>query len=617
MAKQKNRKSTNKTTKPRANLNAVERQRVHATLNQANVYFQQGQLAQAGALYQSVLEKDPYNADAYEQLGLIAHKQGNIPLAEQLITNAIKMDPKRARAQYMLGCIYAATHQTEKAIACYKKTVALQPKLIEAHNNLGVLYKNQENYDQAMASFQTVVKLNPRSGFALSNFGNALKDSGRMKEAVEVLERATKAEPELAAAYSNLLVALNYLDEIDANDVFQAHLKWGKHVPQKLPPNRFDFKNRDQTPGRKLRVAYVSPDFHTHSVAYFIEPVLRAHDHDKFEIYAYYNNTIIDATRDRIKTLVDQWRDVEALSELEFAELVYQDQIDILIDMTGHMADNRLAVFYQKPAPIQVTWLGYPNTTGLSQIDYRVSDDIADPIGQAERFHAESLVRLNDGFLCYQGNEQLQEAKTTPGLANNRITFGSFNNVVKVTSKVIQVWAKILNAIPNSDLVIKSKQLSDDATRGRFLEAFSREGITPDRLKVYGLLPDMAAHMSLYDAIDIGLDPFPYNGTTTTCEALWMGVPVIALKGQVHASRVSASILNRVKLDDFVADSEEAYVELAIEKAKHMDALNDIRLNLREVMKASPLCNAQNFTRELEASFQKMWRTYIGAESKS
>ena len=406
------------------------------------------------------------------------------------------------------------------------------------------------------------------------------------------------------------------MDSTNPSNVLQAHVKWEKHVPKILTPDRFDFEGRDRTSERKLKIAYVSPDFHTHSVAYFIEPVLRSHDHDKFEIYAYYNNTIIDATRDRIKALADHWRDVDALSEVEFADLVYQDQIDILIDMTGHMADNRLAVFYQKPAPIQVTWLGYPNTTGLSQIDYRISDEIADPQGLAECVHSEKLTRLNGGFLCYQGNEQLKKPSKTPGLTNDRITFGSFNNVVKVTSKVIQVWSKILNAIPNADLVIKSRQLSDDATKGRLLEAFSREGVRSDRLKIYGLLPDMDAHMSLYDDIDIGLDPFPYNGTTTTCEALWMGVPVISLKGQVHASRVGASILNRVKLDDFVAESEDSYVRLAIEKAKQLGALNDIRLNLRQAMNASTLCNEENFTLELEGSFQNMWRTYIGAESK-
>lgn len=609
--KNKRRTAAKKTNKPKANLSSAERQGLLKLLAQAANALQGGQLDAAKQLYHTVLAKDPYNAEALEQCGLIAFKHGDNKRAIGLISKAIEFDPKRPRACYMLGFILSTLHQYDQAIAAYQQCVALDPRLIEAHNNLGVIFKNLERYDEAKDSFQTVVNLNPRSGYALSNLGNVLKDSGQMSEAVKVLQRATIAEPKLSAAYSNLLVALNYLNEFTAQDVFARHCQWGQHVPDSIQSRRFSFDQLDPSPTRPLRIGYLSPDFHTHSVAFFIEPVLRQHSADNVEVYGYYNNTIFDDTYQRLKSFCIKWRDVESYSELQLADTIYQDQIDILIDLTGHMADNRLAVFYQKPAPVQVTWLGYPNTTGLSEIDYRLSDAIADPLEPSAAFHSEKLQHLTPGFLCYEGDTQLPAAQDSPALNTGYITFGSFNNIVKITQEVIACWASILKAVPNSKLLLKSRQLADPSTSAGLLAAFEQHGIAASRLRIYGLVPDIAAHMALYAEVDIALDPFPYNGTTTTCEALWMGVPVIALLGEVHAGRVTASILHRLELDDYVASSVADYVDLAIRKAADITKLNALRLQLRQRMLKSSLCDSSAFTASLEQTYREMWLSYL------
>lgn len=366
----------------------------------------------------------------------------------------------------------------------------------------------------------------------------------------------------------------------------------------------------------KLKIGYVSPDFHTHSVAYFAEPLLKSHNRDEFELYAYYNNSKSDETNNRLQTYFDHWQNVAGMPDDALADKIYADQIDILVDLAGHSANNRLGVLAQKPAPVQATWLGYPNTSGLSTVDYRITDAIADPQGESDRLNTEHLIRLENGFLCYQGDQNLPVFEEIPYDRNGYITFGSFNNYVKVTNEVINLWAKILLAVPYSKLLLKSEQFSDQGMRARCLSLFSQQGISADRLILQGMLAKVSEHMAFYAEVDLALDPFPYNGTTTTFEALWMGVPTVTYSGKVHASRVGASILSRIDLHDYISYSPEEYLEIAKSKAEAHDSLRELRRGLRKRMLESSLCDGNNFARQIEKAYQFMWQNYCRKDGK-
>jgi predicted O-linked N-acetylglucosamine transferase (SPINDLY family) len=360
----------------------------------------------------------------------------------------------------------------------------------------------------------------------------------------------------------------------------------------------------------KLKIGYVSPDFHTHSVAYFIEPLLKAHNKEEFELFGYYNNSKTDGTSVRLREYFDGWQEVDALSDIALADKIYEDQIDILVDLAGHSANNRLGVLARKPAPIQATWLGYPNTSGLSAVDYRITDVIADPIGESDALNTEKLIRLDDGFLCYQGDSALPVADHIPYDKNGYFTFGSFNNFAKVTSEVIEAWAKILHSVPNAKLIMKSYQLADQSARRNCLSLFEAQGIVSERLIMTGMLANSADHMAYYGEVDLALDPFPYNGTTTTFEALWMGVPTLTYSGNVHACRVGASIVSRIGLEDYVAYSPEDYIALAVKKSSSLNELRQLRRSLRSRMLSSKLCDSAAFAHQIETAYQNMWRVY-------
>jgi len=297
------------------------------------------------------------------------------------------------------------------------------------------------------------------------------------------------------------------------------------------------------------------------------------------------------------------WRNISGLKDKQIVDLIKEDNIDILVDLAGHTSGNKLKVFTHKPAPIQINWLGYPNTTGLKTIDYRFTDNIADPKDESDMFYSEQLIRLDNGFLCYQGNNSIPVCNELPYFNNEYITFASFNNLAKINPQLLKLWSQILLLIPKSKLILKSKQFSDSITNSRYLELFTKEGIEPDRIKLYSWLSDNNEHLKLYNSIDITLDSFPYNGTTTTCESLWMGVPTITLKGTKHASRVGASILTQTGLEEFIVNNEEDYILKAIDMAKHPEYLQSIRKSLRQSMENSTLCNGSLFAKKIEKTY--------------
>ena len=438
--------------------------------------------------------------------------------------------------------------------------------------------------------------------------GIILKTLGRLEEALASYNKAIEIKVNFSDAYSNRNLCLNYSSLWPPLFIYQQHLKFEKQFGGlKVEPLLSALPKKNISEG--LRIGYISADFRKHSVAYFFEPLLQHHSSHVVETFCYYNNTLVDETTKRIMSTCDHWRSIFGIANSEVANLIRSDKIDILVDLSGHTGKNSLLVLAQKPAPIQVTWLGYPNTTGLSAIDYRFTDIIADPIGEADKLHSETLLRLPNGFQCFQGNEKVSVGLELPQKTQGHITFGSFNNLSKITPQVIKVWSKILHSVPTSHLLLKSLQLNYN--KNYYLDLFKKEDIAEDRIKLYEQLPNMDDHLELYNMIDIGLDPFPYNGATTTCEALWMGVPVITLLGDRHVGRVGASILSNVGLKDFIAQDIDSYIKLSVEMATNTNYLKEIKKTLRKRMQGAPLCDAGSFARDIETSYQDMWRKYL------
>jgi predicted O-linked N-acetylglucosamine transferase (SPINDLY family) len=397
---------------------------------------------------------------------------------------------------------------------------------------------------------------------------------------------------------------LNYLPDADADKVLEEHREWGRIIQARISP--LDPIELDRDPLRRLRVGYLSPDFREHSVASFIEPVLKLHDRSRFEVWCYSNLPLPDDTTTRIKAAVDGWRDVDKLSDGETARLIREDRIDILVDLSGHTANSRLAVLAARPALVQMTWLGYPNTTGLRTIDYRITDWVADPAGE-DAYYSEELLRLEGCFLCYRPDPNTPEVAPLPALKSGHVTFGSFNNFSKINPGVLQLWAEVLKQVPGSRLLLKCPALTDTTVRDRVSAALQALGIGAERVELLGHTPTRQEHLALYAGVDIALDTFPYNGTTTTCEALWMGVPVLSLAGKHHAGRVGAALLNAAGLADWLADTPESFVAIAQTMAADVTGLARLRGSLRGQLADSPLCDAADFVRRLEEAMLKVW----------
>jgi len=566
-----------------------------------------GRLDDAEASYRQAIVLKPNLAEAHNNLGNTLKELGRLEEAAASFTQAIALKPDFVEAHSNLGITCKELGRLDEAEASYTQVVALKPDYAEAYNNLGAMLKKLGRLDDSEARFRQAIALKPDYAGAYNNLGATLQELGKLDEAKASYNKAIELKVDFASAYSNKNLCLNYSSLWSPLFIYKQHIEFEKQFGGlKIEPLLSVLVNKNS--GGVLRIGYVSPDFRKHSVAYFFEPLLQHHSGHVVETFCYYNNTVVDTTTKRLMASCDHWRSIFGIADPDVANLIRNDKIDILIDLAGHTARNSLLVFAQKPAPIQVTWLGYVNTTGLSAIDYRFTDIIADPIGEADELHSETLVRLANGFQCYKGNKAVHSNSELPFKRRGHITFGSFNNITKVTPEVIKVWSNILHALPKSCLVLKAKQLQHNASH--YLDCFKQEGIAEDRIKLYGKLPSMDDHLELYNAIDIGLDPFPFNGATTTCEALWMGVPVITLLGDRHVGRVGASILTNVGLTDFIAQDIDGYIQLAVEMAANTNYLQEIREGLRERMQRAPLCDGRSFASDVETAYQKMWHHY-------
>lgn len=565
----------------------------------------------AGAIesYDRAIALQPDYADAHTYRGNALAALGRRREALASYDRAIAIAPADAGAHFNRGVLLRAAHRPEAALASYDRAASLRPDWPELHVNRGNALKDLERLDDAAEAFRTAIRLRPGMAEAHANLGTALARLGFQDDAMARFRSARTLSSDGELPRRPMLMTMNGLEGIGPAELAAAHREMG-HVLARSQPAPRRHPPLVLVPRRRLRVGYVSPDLHTHAVACFFEGVLAAHDPEAIETVCYQCGTIADATTTRLRAAASLWRDVALLNDDGLAARIAADRIDILVDLAGHTRGNRLGVFQRRPAPIQATWIGYPNTTGLETIDYRITDAIADPPGEADRLHAERLIRLPRGFLCYRPPDDAPPVAPRPcaAPAAREIAFGSFSDLSKVTNGVVATWARVLTRVPSSRLVLKAAGLGSASARDRILDLFGRQGIAPDRIRLMASTPTRRSHLDLYALIDVALDTFPYNGTTTTCEALWMGVPVVTFAGDRHAARVGASLLQRVGLDDLVAHDRDGYVAIACSLAADPARIARLGGELRARMAGSPLCDAPAFARDLEAAYAGMAR---------
>lgn len=573
-----------------------------------------GRVEEGAAAYAKAIELWPDYAEAHNNLGNALRARGRLPEAIASIQMSLALKPDNHIAYNNLGNALKDWSRHDDAVAAYRRAIALNPGYAKAYSNLSNALRDLGKLDEAVAAVSKAIGLDPSIPDFHSNLGNGFLDQGRIAQATECYRKAFALKPDYAVWHSNLLFCMNYDASFSAAEVWAESRRWDELHGTPEGAHTEPYPN-DPSPERRLKVGYVSPDFRTHSVAYFFEPLVEAHDRNAVEAFCYAEVPGPDETTERLKALADHWRSTVGLGDARVAEQVRSDGIDILVDLAGHTAHNRLGVFAFKPAPVQVTWLGFPNTTGMEAMDYRLSDAVADPPGESDAHHTEELVRLPHGLHCYGPPADAPEVAALPLHAAGHVTFGSFNNLTKVSPDVIEAWSQVLRETPSSRLLLKSHQLADDSTRERYLEAFAENGIDGHRLELVPRSPSTREHLDLYGSIDVALDTFPYNGTTTTCEALWMGVPVVTLAGDCHAGRVGASLLTRLGLQELIADTPDTYIEKAIELAVDAGRLAGLRAGLRGRMEASPLCDPDGFAADVEAAYRGMWRRWCEAHA--
>ena len=574
----------------------------------------QGRIGDAIASLRQALSLDPAQAKTHNNLGCVLEAAGDLGGAAQCYSDAIRVDSGMAQALYNLGNVHRQLGEAKQAISRIEQALAIEPRHADWRCNLGSLHFALLNPDDAIANFRAALKIDPDDAHAYSDLGSALLFAGRVEEASAAFDKALELDPKRADVESRSLLALHYRQGDEAPIVFEKHLSWARRHARGME-RATAHRSMDRATGRRLRVGYVSPDFMRHPVASFIEPVLAAHDRGEFEVLCYSSGRQEDEVTRRLRGLCDVWRDISWLPDQNAADLIRADGIDILVDLAGHTGEGRLLLFARKPAPVQVTWLGYPNTTGLDTMDYRLTDAVADPEGETDRFHSETLVRLPAGFLCYAPSPESPEVRDSPQLKTGHVTFGCFNDLAKVTPDMVALWSEILRAQPGARLMLEAYGLSAGSSFRNLGEQFEGHGIAAERIDLRA--PEFLAVRTLakYRKIDIGLDTFPYNGTITTCEALWMGVPVVTLAGSTHASRTGASILRSMELSEFAATTPARYVEIALRLAADAGKRHTLRAGMRARMRVSPLLDAQRFARALEAVYREMLRKKFDTSS--
>ena len=545
-----------------------------------------------------------------------AIKAGRLEEANRLFKeNAVRVteeltgkNPSRTNLMFVLAKVFYLNRQYKMAEDLCKGILKLGPdaflyNFASVYNMMGGICENTGRVSEAVQYLRKAMKTDPNIPEIWSNLAMDLVRTGQTQEGIALLRKAARKMPENATLGSNFLLYLNYLPNVDQQMFFDEHNRWGQiHTPAGRARTSH---NNVPDPGRRLRIGYISPDFHNGSVAYFFESLLDGHDNKEVEVYGYGSVKSPDQITKRLKQKFDYYRDICGLGDEMVARMIEQDRIDVLVDLAGHTNSNRLPVLTYKPAPIQVSYLGYPNTTGSKAVDYRFTDSLAD-LPESQKFYTEELIFLPEGFLCYRPPDFAPPVAPLPAVQKGYVTFGSFNNNCKVSPIIMELWAKILKDNGNFRFLLKFQGGDGLELKNHYFRDFERLGIAPERVGIYGWKSPVE-HLHLYKDVDIALDTYPYHGTTTTCEALWMGVPTVSMVGKRHASRVGLSILSRVGLESFATSTPQEYVAKATSLAKNLEALAKIRASMREQMAASVLCDAKGFAHNVETAYRKIW----------
>ncbi len=607
--------------------------------NQAVHFQQSGHPGPAEALFRRILEDEPSHAEALQRLGILLHQTGRSQESVAYFEQAVAVNPRETVYHVNLGSAYFNQGRIEDALAAFGQALVLRPDLAEAHNNLANVLLAQEKFQEALVGYERALTLSPKhteahnnKGIALfnlgrseeaanaflqaiqlkpnyaeafNNLGRTLRDQGRLEEAIACFQHARKSEPANPVWHSNLLFSMMYHPGYDSKALLEESRRWEEEHARPLMRANPGFGN-DPTPERRLRVGYLSPDFREHVVGRNIWPLIRHHDHGQLEITLYSCSPTTDAMTERFRQGADHWRAVAGWTDDKIAEQIRQDGIDILVDLALHTGGNRLLVFARKPAPVQITFGGYPGTTGLSAIDYRLTDSFLDPPGPADDCYAEKCYRLPHSFWCYEPQCEEPAVGPLPAQVVGFVTFGCLNAFWKINEGVLKLWAQVLAAVPKSRLLLLAKEGSH---RGRVRAFFAQHGIVAERIDFCAPRP-RPDYLALYHRIDIGLDTLPYNGHTTSLDSYWMGVPVITLVGTTVVGRAGLSQLTNLGLQDLAATTPQDFIERAVDLASDLPSLTSLRAGLRERMKRSPLMDGAGFARGIETAYHAMWRQW-------
>jgi predicted O-linked N-acetylglucosamine transferase (SPINDLY family) len=588
----------------------------HATLGQALLGDKRPD--EAIQAFQAALRIDPKYPDALNGLGAAQRLRGRWAEAIEAHSAAAACGPADDPAPYAgLAECYLENARFSEAADALHTAIARRPNDATYHNALGEVLRKAGLVDAATRAYERALELDPKLAAAHNNLALALATLGEYDDALPMLRRAVELDPAKAEFHANLLMALNYVDGQDPRSTFEEHARWGRlQAPPAMTPLHARCAGDD--PERRLRVGIVSPDLRDHPVAAFLEPLLASLDRSRFGVVAFSDTRRADDVTPRLRALCEGWHDTVGVTDDVVAAQVVAEKLDVLIDLAGHTADNRLTLFARRAAPVQVTYLGYPNTTGVESIGYRITDAIADPPGESDALHTEKLLRLPRCFLCYRPPDAAPEVTPSPCAANpgGGITFGALNNPAKVSPGALRAWAEVLRALPDARLLLKGPGLQEEAADRRARERLAAHGLPLDRVELVGQVASRAEFLGTFGRVDVALDTFPYNGTTTTCEALWMGVPVLTYAGRVHAARVSASLLTAAGLPELVAASPESYVKLACDLAGDRARLAELRATMRDRLRASPLMDAASHARAVEAALREAWRTACATKSE-
>lgn len=565
-----------------------------------------GALDQAGASYRRALDADSNYVEALVGQGEIMLELGQYVGARTSCLRAMEIQADYAFGYIVLGNIQQSLGRRDEALAYYERTLQIKEEYAQGHNNKAAILAELGHLDKAIVSYRRALEIEPENAEAHMNMGVALADNGQFDEAIASMDRSLEINPRNPVALSNLLFTYNYLPALQSASMLDQAQRYGAMVSALGRP----YSSWSCLPDAKktLRIGLVSADLRNHPVGYFIEGILAAlsaHSSDELQVFAYPTRSFDDDTSRRIQTHCDGWYLSVGYSDEHLAQKIFEDRIDILIDLSGHTAHNRLPVFARRPAPVQASWLGYFATTGMEAIDYLIADPWTLPKNEEAQF-TEQIWRLPETRLCFTPPDVQVDVGPLPALANGYVTFGCFNKLAKINDAVVALWAQVLISVPNSRLFLMSAPLMHTSMKQRVRERFLAHGIDPDRLILEGSAP-RAEYLATYHRIDMALDPFPFTGGTTTAEALWMGVPVLTLTGERFLERQGVGLLMNAGLPAWIATDLDDYVKLAVSHASDLPRLAALRVTLRSQVLASPLFDASRFASHFVAALRGMW----------